>query len=93
MFVFNNLVNFKLHSLLYDFSTRSKNELHFPSVKLTSVQKGVTYSAIKIFNHLPSNTQELQESKMLFKSALRKYLLAHVFYCVEEFLVYNNGTN
>jgi len=78
---------------LHDFNTRNKNQLHFPSVKFTSLQKVVTYSAIKIFNNLPSNVQELQESKRLVKSALRKYLLAHVCYSVEEFLIYNNGTN
>jgi hypothetical protein len=55
MFVFNNMDNFKTNSSLRDFNTRSKNQLHFPSVKLTSVEKGVTYCAIKIFNHLPSN--------------------------------------
>ena len=47
--------NFKTNSSLHDFNTRSKNQLHFPSVKLTSAEKGVTYYAIKIINHLPSN--------------------------------------
>jgi hypothetical protein len=55
MFVINNLDNFKTNSLLHDFNTRSKNELHFLSLKLTSVKKGVTYFAIKIFSHSPSN--------------------------------------
>jgi len=53
MFVSNNLDNFKNNLLLPDFNTRSKNQLHFPSVKLTSVKQGITYSGIKIFNHLP----------------------------------------
>jgi len=56
MFVFNNVDNFKTNSSLHDINTRSKNQIHFPSVKFTSVEKGVTYCAIKIFNHLPSNT-------------------------------------
>jgi len=30
---------------------------------------------------------------MLFKAALMKYLLIHVFYSVEEVLVHNNDTN
>jgi len=50
--------------------------------------KGVT----KILNHLPSNILELQENKALFKSTLRNYLLTHVIYSVEEFLVHNNDT-
>jgi len=55
MSVFNNMDNFKTNSSLHDINTRSKNQLHFPSVKLTSVAKGVTYCAIKILSHLPSN--------------------------------------
>jgi hypothetical protein len=51
MIAFNNLDIFKTKLSLHDFHTGSKNQLHFPSVKLTSVKKGVTYSAIKIFNH------------------------------------------
>jgi hypothetical protein len=62
-------------------------------VKLTSVEKGVTYSAITIFHHIPSNILELQEIKTLSKKTLRKYLLTHVFYSVEELLAHNNYTN
>jgi hypothetical protein len=59
-------------------------------VTLTSLKKGVTYSARKAFNHLHLNILELLENKSLFKSALRSYLLTHVLYSVEEFLAYNN---
>jgi len=58
MFIVNNLDNFKTNSLLHDFNTRSKTQLHFLSLKLTSVKKGVTYFAIKIFSHLRSNMFE-----------------------------------
>jgi len=37
IFVSNNLDNFKTNLSLPDFNTRSKNQLHCPSVKLTSV--------------------------------------------------------
>jgi hypothetical protein len=33
------------------------------------------------------------ENKTLFKLALRKYLLTHVFYSVEKLLVDNSDTN
>jgi hypothetical protein len=62
-------------------------------VKLFSFIKGVIYSDIKIFNYLISNLLQLQENITLFKSALRKYLITHVFYSVEEILALNNGTN
>ena len=53
IFVFNNLDNLRTNSLLRDFNTNSKNQLHFLSVKLTSVEKGVTYFAIKILISYP----------------------------------------
>ena len=61
-------------------------------MKLTG-QKGFHSYCYKIFNHLPSNLLELQENKAPFMSAFRKCLLTHVFYPVEEFLVYNNDKN
>ena len=64
VFVFNNMDNFKNISLLDGFNTRSKNQLHFLLVTLTSVKKGAIYSATKIFNQLPSNILELQENKI-----------------------------
>jgi hypothetical protein len=72
MFVFNNMDNFKTNSSLHDFNSRSKNQIRFPSVKLTSVEKGVTYYDIQIFNHLPSNILAGQNNKTLIVSALRK---------------------
>jgi hypothetical protein len=51
MIVFNNLDNFKTNLSLHDFKTRSKNQLHFVPMKLTSVEKGVTYLAIEVFNN------------------------------------------
>ena len=36
--------------------TRSKNQLSIPITNFTSVQKGITYSDIKIYNSLPNNT-------------------------------------
>jgi hypothetical protein len=67
------------------------NVFHFPPAKLTFVKEGVIYFATKIFNQLPSNISELKENKkMLFKSALGQYLLIHILYSVEEFLLHNS---
>jgi hypothetical protein len=86
MFVVNNLDEFQTNSSMHGINTRCKIQLHIPSVRLSSIQKGVTYSSIKIFNSLPSNILKLQNDKLIFKSALRRYLLTHAFYSVEEFL-------
>jgi hypothetical protein len=55
VFVHNIPDNFKTNSLIHNFNTRSKillHVLHLPTVHLASIQKGVTYSALRIFNTL-----------------------------------------
>jgi hypothetical protein len=93
MFLFKNSDNFKNILLWQDFNSRAKDQLHFPSVKITSIKKGAVYYPIKVFNHLALKILQLRENKTLIKSALRKYFLTHVFYSVEQLLVYNNDKN
>ena len=49
-------------------------------------QKGVYYSVIKIYNHLPTAIKDLSDDKNTFKVALKKYLLHNSFYSLEEYL-------
>lgn len=86
MFVLNNVDEFRTNSSVHGINIRCKIQLHVPSVRLSSVQKGVSYSSVKIVNSLPWNILKLQNDKLIFRSALRRYLLTHVFYSVEEFL-------
>ena len=65
MFVYNNPANFNTNSLIHKFDTRNKTQLHHPLMTLTSNQQGVTYSAINIFNALPSNILQLQSNNVL----------------------------
>ena len=59
--------------------------VHMHSVDLTSVQKGVLFSGSKIHNHFPSNIKVLSDDAKPFKSALKKYLIEHSFYSLDEF--------
>jgi hypothetical protein len=52
----NNPNNFQIGLEIHGLHTRSLYQLVIPIAKLTSVQKGITYSGIKIYNSLPSNT-------------------------------------
>ena len=36
-------------------NTRHQNKLHVPSVRRYSMQRGVHYSSIKVYNRLPQN--------------------------------------
>jgi hypothetical protein len=71
-----------MHSL----DTWNKNRLCLPVLSLTSVQKEVSCSEVKIFNSLPSNVQSYKEDKRKFKKELCKYLTIHLFYSITEFL-------
>jgi hypothetical protein len=70
MFVINNLENFQTNSTLHCINTRHKNQLHRLTVNMSCIQKGVTYSCIKLLNILPSNILKLQNNKSDFKVAL-----------------------
>ena len=67
--------NFSVHSTL----TRQKNRLHKPLVKFTSMQSGIAYFAIKVFNELPMDITQGQHDKMQVKIALKKRLITPVF--------------
>ena len=88
MFVICNFFYFKTNFSVHSIHTRQKNHHHKPLVKFTSIQRGITYFAIKVFNKLPLDVTQFQHDKMQFKIAMKKYLLTHVFYSVDEFLAF-----
>jgi len=52
-FVVKNKDFFKTNSNVHSFNTRAHYGLHIPAENLAVFQKGVRYSGIKIYNHLP----------------------------------------
>jgi hypothetical protein len=48
-------------------------------------QRGVYYSGVGIYNHLPSAIKDLSNDTKNFKIALKKYLLHNSFYSLEEY--------
>jgi hypothetical protein len=62
--------NFQTGLEIHGLHTRSKNQLFIPIANLTSVQKGITYSGIKIYNSLPSKILNLRDDRKQFKNEL-----------------------
>jgi hypothetical protein len=62
MFVVKNKDSFKTNSDIHSFNTRSNHDLHIPVANLAVFQKGVWYSGIKIYNHLPPTLKQLPYS-------------------------------
>jgi len=83
-FVVNNLNKFQTNLSVLSLNTKQKNHPHRPTTCFSSIQKGVTYSAIKVFNSLPPHISKFP-NKQQFKHALKQYRLTHAFYSWKEF--------
>ena len=66
-------------------NTRHRSDLHIKTVHLTTYQKGVYYSGIRIFHHLPQNIKNLCGDIKRFKSVLNKFLLVGSFYTLKKY--------
>jgi hypothetical protein len=47
--------------------------------------RGVYYSTVQIFNHLPQNIFKFHNSLCIFKIFLRDHFVKNAFYFIEEF--------
>ena len=66
LFIMDNPNNFQTGLEIHGLHTRIKNQLFIPIANLTSVQKGINYPDIKIYNCLPSNILNLANDKKQF---------------------------
>jgi hypothetical protein len=64
-------------------NTRQQEKLHVHFVRLSASQKGVYYSSIKIFNHLPFTITKYKSDTRKFKTVLKRYLVDNAFYSIE----------
>jgi hypothetical protein len=85
-FVVNNFDKFQTNNSVHGVNTRNNEHLHRPITHLSSYQRGVYYSGVKLFNSLPINITTVKNVKNQFRAALRSYLLNHSFYSVNEFI-------
>jgi len=85
MFVVKKKDRFKTSLDIHSFNTRFNRGLHIPVANLVVFQKGVRYSGIKIFNRLPLTIKQLSHDIPKFKVALKRFLLTHSFYTLEEY--------
>jgi hypothetical protein len=85
MFVVKNKVLFKTNSDIHSFNTRFNRDLHMPVANLVVFQKGVRYSGIKFYNHLPITLKQLSHDIPKFKVALKRFLFANSFYTLGEY--------
>jgi len=85
-FVVKNLNIYQPNTSVHGMNAKQQNKLHIPSARLFSIQRGVYYSSVKIFNKVPQNIFKYCNYIHIFKSLLRDYLVKNFFYSMEEFL-------
>jgi len=70
LFSVKHLNIFQTNRSVHDLNTKQENKLHIPSVILSSIHRGVSYSSIKIFNQLPQNILNFCYNIHTFKTFL-----------------------
>jgi hypothetical protein len=74
---------------IHGFGTRYDKDFHLPSVKLKLFQKGVFYSGIKTYSHLPKTIKEPSHDVKQFRLALNRFIISNSFYSLEEYFDIN----
>jgi len=85
IYVVKNKHLFHANNQTHSIHTRYKTNLHPPTANLTKFQKAVRYSAIKIFNNLPHKIKDLANDILLFRNALKRFLLTNSFCDSKEY--------
>ena len=86
LFAVKNLNMYQTTSSVHGLNTRQQNKLYIPSVRLSSIQRGVYYATLKIFNQVLHNILKFCNIIHTFKKLLRDYLLKNGFPSIEQFL-------
>jgi hypothetical protein len=89
LFIIDNSNNFQTGLEIHGLHARSKNHLFIPVANFTSVQKGITYSGIEMYNTLPNSILNHWNDRKKFKNRLYRYTLNNTFYSVKEFLEFS----
>jgi hypothetical protein len=70
-FVVNNWKLFLDNAELYTIDTSNSHDLHLPLPHLTKLQKGVHYTGVWLFNHLPTAIKNTANETEVFKKTLK----------------------
>jgi len=93
LFVVKNKNFFPLNSENHAKSTRTFNNFYQPITKLAIYERAVHYVGIKIFSNLPPYLKDISNDVREFENCLKRFLIIHSFYSIEEYLQYKYITN
>ena len=75
LFAVKDINIYQTNCSVHGMNTRQQNKLFIPSVRLSSIQRGVYYSSVNIFDQLPQNIFKYCNNISAFKTLLRDYLV------------------
>jgi hypothetical protein len=85
LFAVKNPHIYQTNASVHGMNRRQQNKPRVPLVRHYSMQRGVHYSTIKIFNHLAQNIFKFHINLHIFKILLRDHPVKNAFYFIEEF--------
>ena len=71
LFAVKSLNIYQSNTSVHGMNIRQQNKLHIPAAGFSSIQRGVYYSCIKIFNQLPQNISKFRNNIHTFKTVKR----------------------
>lgn len=80
----NNVQFYKRRDEIHSYQTRNCNNLDNTYLRLSKTRDGTAYWGIRLYNALPHIIKELEEK--YFKCRIKKFLINHAFYNIEDFL-------
>jgi hypothetical protein len=78
-----------MNSDSHNIQSRQSDNLHHPSSSLSIYQNGAYFTGSNIFNELPLELNQLMDCPIKFNRTLRRYLVSHCFYSLDEFYSMN----
>jgi hypothetical protein len=87
LFVVKSPKIYQSNTSVHGRNTRQHDKLHVPSVRSSTIQIGVYYLSVKIFNHHPQNISKLHNNIHIFKTVLSSCLVQNAFILLMNFFV------
>jgi hypothetical protein len=74
------------NSAVHNHNTCQKLNLHVQFCRTNVVKNGVMNMGIRLYNRIPNKIREVEKMRQ-FKRVLRSYLVQHMFYSGEEYML------
>jgi hypothetical protein len=90
MFLVRNRDIYQTNNNIPHIYTRQVDKLHVSSARLSSIERGVLYSSVMVYNNLPQNIRMTSDNVKIFKCTLKNFLILNAFYSIEEYISTNH---